>query len=436
MSFPNTSVDSILLVFIYLLLDNFLPNENRYYGIRIIAFTICSIALVYFGSRANILALWISLLYFKWEYFSKKTKYLIFVTTIIGFGYISTFYKSPSTESRLFIWKRSIEVGIDHLPFGIHPKPFNVTFNHYQANFLSVDGLNSRIASLANDTYFPFNEWINLFVLYGLEGIFFSLLVWVAFIWTLIQASTKSHLDSKLYPGLLMPVMILSLFSYPFYRPYILSWSMLCVVGIIYSINSDNLKLPYLKFFLSFLPLSLLFYLIYSTGEIQIRQIQWNNQRSSWEKEKSLETFHKLKNTYHKGNYVPGNAEYLASQFWYIGNVKKAIITLENAHAVECNQRMHSLLGKWYDESGDSINAIKHLKISLLITPHLLQSRMDIAIFYKGHGNIHEVKYWLNDLLNYPVKVENFRAMRLKQDAIRLIKNIDYSDGSSPIGVR
>jgi hypothetical protein len=51
--------------------------------------------------------------------------------------------------------------------------------------------------------------------------------------------------------------------------------------------------------------------------------------------------------------------------YWQINNTHSAIDLLESHHVYHCNQRIHTLLGRWYQEIGDFKAAESHFKTAL-----------------------------------------------------------------------
>lgn len=74
-------------------------------------------------------------------------------------------------------------------------------------------------------------------------------------------------------------------------------------------------------------------------------------------------------------------------------------------------------------EAGDLKPAEEHLITSLNITPHLLKSRMDLVEFYHQKGDKLKTRYWANEVINYPPKVNSPTAVSLKQQAKNYISS-------------
>lgn len=103
--------------------------------------------------------------------------------------------------------------------------------------------------------------------------------------------------------------------------------------------------------------------------------------------------------------------------FWQMNNVNNAIKLLESHHKFHCNQRNHTLLGRWYMETGDFPSAETHMLFALHITPHLLESRFDLMKLYDKWGKREIALYWANELINYPIKINSEKAIFLKNEA-------------------
>lgn len=55
--------------------------------------------------------------------------------------------------------------------------------------------------------------------------------------------------------------------------------------------------------------------------------------------------------------------------------------------------------------------------MSLYLTPHLLQSRLDLMNFYRRYNNTERAKYWATEALNYPAKVHNNQVELIREKA-------------------
>lgn len=78
---------------------------------------------------------------------------------------------------------------------------------------------------------------------------------------------------------------------------------------------------------------------------------------------------------------------------------------------------IHTLLGRWFIEAGELSLAEIHLKTALYISPHFLESRMDLIYLYHNKGDFQSAAYWAQQLIDYPIKVPNPLAIEMKEKA-------------------
>jgi len=84
----------------------------------------------------------------------------------------------------------------------------------------------------------------------------------------------------------------------------------------------------------------------------------------------------------------------------------------------------HAKLGNWLHEVNENEKAEQHLLMSLYLTPHLLKSRYNLMNLYLALGIKPKAVYWAKALLEYPIKVQNQRALILKDSANRVLKRL------------
>lgn len=102
----------------------------------------------------------------------KWLKWLIVILLLI----ICLFYKYNSTLGRLITYKVDLLIIKNFWLSGIY-QPFNISFNHTQAAyFFSKGDLYTKEMLLASNGFFVFNEWLNIFIRYGILGFLVSII--------------------------------------------------------------------------------------------------------------------------------------------------------------------------------------------------------------------------------------------------------------------
>lgn len=113
----------------------------------------------------------------------------------------------------------------------------------------------------------------------------------------------------------------------------------------------------------------------------------------------------------------PGFTLFYTSLLFDTKRLESAIEWFHKFHRWHCNQRIHCAIAKCYDELRDFDKAEEHYLLSLYLTPHLLQSRIDLMEFYSRYHRINEACYWANEAMQYPAKVQNDRVGSIRKKA-------------------
>lgn len=222
---------------------------------------LCLSMLIASQSRTGMLAVTFMLLVFLlrhlcWNTFYKTT--LLFVS-VLAVSFFVFARKTDSTLGRLFILQRTWEI-VDQQPvFGAGPFGFSRTYMNCQAAYFRQHP-NSSSALLADEVRHPLNEFLLVWVDYGLLGLLLLVGVFVL--------ALKSAWSITLFYSLLA-LLLFSLFSYPFHQP--LSW---LVLGTPFVKGFDAVHVPnplrYGCFFLFVILLGLLTYRF-------VLEIQWSS---------------------------------------------------------------------------------------------------------------------------------------------------------------
>ena len=221
----------------------------------------CLAMLIASQSRTGMLAMSFMLLVFllrhlRWNTFYKTS--LLFVCVLAVLFFVST-RKTDSTRGRLFILQRTWELVKEHPILGFGPFGFSRNYMTCQADFFRQHP-ESSFAMLADEVRHPLNEFLLVWVDYGLVG---TLLLLGVFILAL-----KTAWHSPFFYSLLV-LLIFSCFSYPFHLP--LSW---LVLGTPFVKKIKTLHIPNpLRWGLSVLCVALFGFLTYRF----VLECQWSS---------------------------------------------------------------------------------------------------------------------------------------------------------------
>jgi hypothetical protein len=426
----NASIDIIWLIMPLILVIGsihlFSIFQKWETAIRICTTLILLFIPIYFNSRALLLGNLLSICYFQKMEVNRR-KYLVWLgITLIGIVLI--FWKFTSTISRIHIWHISLNLLQKNWIKGLGSTPFNVAFNHEQAEwFARQSSLNTQVGLLANDGYYAFNDWLQIAIEWGIWGISIStiFLTWFICLVNEFRNNTLSFWP-KYFIGALIPIITLSMVSYPLHKEpilalaLILAWLLFCNLHLPAFFTKPNSTLTS---FIRIIGLSMIVFVFGYRFWVQhsFEKI-YNASVYEWKIGNRAEGLKII-------DQIPDNilvsthpfAVTKAYWFWQMDSVPKAIHLLESHHSFHCNQRNHTLLGRWYNETGDFAFAERHMLLSLHITPHLLESRFDLMKLYTKCGKKQKASYWARELIKFPIKVKNERADYLKNEAMKFL---------------
>ncbi len=156
----------------------------------------------------------------------KKVIFLLLVSAILSGLY---FVKKDSADGRILIWKCTLEMIREKPLFGHGYKNFEAKYMLYQARYFEQNP-ESEFALLADNIKHPFNEFLFLIAEFGIV----SFLLLVVFVITLIRMYLQNRNEKSFISVLvIIAVLILSCFSYPFQYP--VTW---LIVGFSVSVLS------------------------------------------------------------------------------------------------------------------------------------------------------------------------------------------------------
>lgn len=98
-----------------------------------------------------------------------------------------------------------------------------------------------------------------------------------------------------------------------------------------------------------------------------------------------------------------------------------AIWVLLQNHKKCCSREFHLLLGDMYNYNNDSVNTQIHYINALYITPHKLLPRKKLMLFYQKYHNINKMKFWANEIIKTPLKVNTEKGNAIVSEAKKIL---------------
>ncbi len=425
--YTNSSVSGLQLAVFSLLLYWFLQKSAKPSYYFFLTLLITSVVLVLStSSRGAIIALLAGSLFLnpKWKQISHKFKVRPIFTSILFIVIIAVLFavtfKSDSTSGRSYIVENSLTLFSKNLVTGVGVGGFNPAYNHTQADYFSTHSLTDKRALLANDGYYAFNELLHIGVEQGVIGLL--ILVFLAIIMCReIYRINKQYEKKKLEIAILLSIVVNSMVSYPLHNLSVFCVFALCLGSL------SRLAKPIMKS--GFSPILTKPLLFLCLGAAVYAGYKKHKNESIIKEAISLK-----KDGYKMDalNLLSGNQYALISNvnfgipylelLYETGHEVRAINDFDKMHKYHCNQKMHKLIAKCYRETNDFKKAENHFLLSLHITPQLLQSRLDLANFYKVIGNDSLSTYWAEETISCPVKIYSSRVENIRESARKLLK--------------
>ena len=232
-SFGNPGLVSIFttLLFLWFFGVSLFNHSNK--TLKIASSIYCLVASIFIISLTN-RASWVVvvvcvplILHFRYGIFSFFTqlsivKKLAIVTTIVA-GIIITIpflyaLKKDSTDGRLFIWQRTIEMIKDHPVSGVGFSNFETNYNVYQASYFKQHPNDAVNAHIADNIGYAFNEYLQTTSETGFAGLIIFLGVLFFAVTSLVKTKVSNEFTDEMVRALAQIIIIAySIYSFVCY---------------------------------------------------------------------------------------------------------------------------------------------------------------------------------------------------------------------------
>lgn len=416
-SFDNPAGFSVLLVAVYpyLLYLNQLRKGKRKVIIRFML-VLFPIAVLLSASRTGIICIVTIILFYivRRIGISYKKISMISIAIIIPFVCILYNINKDSANGRLFIWKNSFELIKQNPIFGYGANAFKSMYMTQQAKFFA-DNPDSPYTLIADDVKFPYNEFVNILLEYGIMGIF----VLIIFIAVLYISYRKGKNIVKLYVVTsCLSIILFSCFSYP------LSYN---CIWIILGVNIYLLLKPLLQtidFFLKRFNLNKIMAIcvialtvksFYNTIQNSVKEYKWKIAYESYTSTRNdsvLYEFQELYNSMKKNPYFLFN---YASILYHNGKYDYGYTIAKESKSLWCNYDTEILLGNIEFERKNHKKAIMHYMTASNMCPAKFYPLVQLQQTYKNIGDSTSAKELAIKIVNKPVKIKSRKIEQIKE---------------------
>lgn len=416
--FPNASINGIFFAAIIALILPFLfftKSKKRLFALLLV---LPLVFLLFFSkSRAGYIGILSSIGYLGYLKTKKNRLKVIGALAVLLLLFsiiISALWKPGSTNGRLHIYSLSMNILEKNWVKGIGLGKFKAVFNEQQAVYFSGNNINSRRALLADNTFYAFNEYLQLFIEAGLPGMILLILMgfftWRRYLLLIAEKSNEPLLISAW--GGLICIALASLFSYPLHVISIQFVAILCTGVLLFYPLKHRLRIGLWTgtFFLRlcFIALTLLFF-YNSAGHIKSikREAHAFSLQNSGYKGESVREYEALTKSGHSHGY---NFYFYAERLFYSGNLSEAEQAIENCRNYYADNNVYKLKALIEREMGKYEEAEQSYLTAAYMVPNRMGNRYELMNFYISRGDTGKARDWAKSIINMPVKIPSERT--------------------------
>jgi hypothetical protein len=339
------------------------------------------------------------------------------------------FVNRNSSDGRWFIVKQAGQVFLQHWQNGAGS--YSTAFNHQQAQYFSNQPtLHTKEALLASDGFYCNNEFLQLGIEQGIIPVLLLLSLTGYFIHRLYTSfKTKLAAAAHIVIALLIPFITGLFLSYPLHQP--VGLFVFCLLFCLL-VATDRRWGRFAKAGRWLAAGVICFTLLLIVNrQMQLRHYKnvFNEAVLTANSGYTQKAIALLLPLQHNRFVAQNYAALLAGLYHQTGQTTKAIAVIESMHQRICTHELHQLLGNYYLALQKPASARQHYFTCLYIKPGLLQSRLNVAQFYKAAGKPDSALFWANDLLRYPIKVNSPATEAIRRQAKLLLQ-----PGTKPAG--
>lgn len=413
-SFDNLAGYTACLALVYPLCFLLLNRSRLEKILAFIAMAVIIAGIILSGYRTAILSIVVVSIIYVLASIEKRKLIYIAASIVLIVGVVGSFFlvKTDSIYGRLQIWKISCYQVFDNFIFGGGYRSFRTDYMTKQGNYFMTNP-DSPFAQLADNVQHSFNEYIKLFIEYGLIGL---LLILLLMSYLLVKCKKNNpHLLC------LISLSVFSFFSYPFSYPFTLLITAYCLAELSNKFPAYRLRLDkiYYKPLVVTILSSLCAIVIYN-----------------WASEKNFKRvyldsyFGKRENLITDYNWI-SNEFFCKAPFYYSyavelkrdGEIDSSLIMIKKCQKSINDYDVNNLMGELYMEKGDYKQAEYYFQIAKNMIPNRFYPLSQLLRIYdmthqKGKGT-----KIAKEILSKKVKVSSLKVIEIQDKAQKYMKN-------------
>lgn len=329
-----------------------------------------------------------------------KTVFAIFLCLSVIAGGIAIYnYRPASAEARLLIWRVSADMVVDAPLLGHGASSFSREYMLYQASYFK-ENPSSPFMMVADNTIYPFNEFVGVVVRYGALG-----LLLVALLFCSALCSSCKNRKSKILKSGLLALSVFSFFSYPTgVFPLLLFYGFL--------LGGIKSKVIYFISFPSWI-LSLIMIIIVALGVQTLRdgifvKKMANTLSVLYQREAEINEVDYSRMRYNI-NFNDYYMTWMSRQADVVISRDKRIMDIQPSCEGYC------MLGRYYMSQKAYSEAKKYLVLASYMIPTRIRPKYYLWELYVSLGNKSKALEVAKEILSMPLKLENSYTLRIKR---------------------
>jgi tetratricopeptide (TPR) repeat protein len=401
--------------------DNFFSKKiNNKEVFTILTLLISLLFFIYSENRSYILGLTISSFFiFRHLINWKKYKSFLLLLIFLLILFLIIFVKTDSSLGRIFIYKISLKILIDHLISGISWGNFHFVYKNYQSEYFDTQNFKIKELLLADNTSYAFNDYLQFIIEIGIIGVPIILLFFF-FLSRLILNSINKDYISNIALIVIISISIAALFTHTFEKPLVLS-AYIVSIFILYIKKLKTVNLIVIYSIAAFIPI-LIYTSYYYKEIIFFKEYKTFNESIKLShlgfKKQALKNYSELYNKLHDDEIFLST---YGKELVYFDDFENACKIFDKLISLNNNSVYLENAAKAYYLSGN-INKSEHLYIKSINTvPNRFIPRMGLLNLYLSTGQKIKATTLAKEILRLPVKISSYRINEIKDFCKKII---------------
>ena len=386
-----------------------------------LAFILSSFAILFSGSRAGYVCLGVVYLFFINNLLIRK-HWLKWSMIIVWFIFLicQMIDKTGSAAGRILIWTCCFRMLEDRSLFGFGRGGFEANYMDYQAKYF-INNPDSPLAIYADSVQYPFNEFLNILIDYGMLVLAIIVLFLGYMFYRYFRNRTLERLTALMC---IVVVSVFAMFSYPLMYPFV--WIML-IYGCAVLLSDMDVKWPLRLWMKKTVAVVVLGLCIYSGYRIYI----WTNAEMRWTRTAKIQVYtDECISEYDNLYAVLSNDRYFMYNYSYAlyrsGDYLKAHQMASECSKLWADYDLELLLGTLSDKLGMFDEAISHYTLASDMCPNRFKPLYFLMQLYDKSGMSDKALKYAQKINRKSIKIPSAEIVRMKREAEEYVQQINH----------